>query len=139
MALSAAAHRTIRWLLALAAIALLVTAGLVADTGGSDGTAAGSEGVERLQPTEGSEVLRQTPIQVDLEVGWGLGSLALNGTEIPEEEWDVTAELALWEYTPGEGKTVEELAADRNCVAASIFQLADPDQTHDLAWCFTAA
>ncbi len=139
MALSNRAHRTIRWLLALAAIGLLVTAGLVAETGGSDGTAAGVEGVESLRPAEGDEVLRQTPIQVDLDVGWGLESLALNGTTIPEDEWQVTSELALWEYVPGQGMTVEELGADRNCVEASIFQLADPSERRDLSWCFTAA
>jgi hypothetical protein len=119
------------------AIGLLVVAGMSTDTSNNDSTAGAGDTVERLTPPPDDQALRQTPIALDLATGWGLAELVVNGTPILEQDWDVTPELGLYQFTPGPDTSLEQLKADENCVRAQIFQLADPTQRDTVNWCFT--
>jgi hypothetical protein len=123
----------------LFAIGLFVMAGMLADTDASDEAGVSGDIVERLIPARDEEALRQTPVGIDLDEGWGLGRLSINGVDTREDEWEVTAGLGLYQFRPGEGKTVELLEADRNCARAEIFQLVDPTNSRAIDWCFTAS
>jgi hypothetical protein len=128
----------------IAAILLLaagafVLAAMVSDSGHDESVAVSGGIVERLIPGENQETLRQTPVGLDLAPGWGVSRLTINGIDTREDEWDVTGELGLYQYVPAEGKSVEELQADQNCVNAEIFALADLANTRIIDWCFTVA
>lgn len=121
------------------AIGLFALAGVVADTESDDTVSVSGEIVERLIPSRNDEVLRQSPVGVDLTPGWGLTSLTVNGTVIPERDWQVTLPLALYQFVPGEGMSLAELDADENCVAARVHALSDPTNTRLYDWCFTVS
>ena len=123
----------------LLAIGLFVLAGMTADTSTDDEVGVSGDIVERLIPARNDETLRQSPVGIDLAPGWALASFTLNGSEIREDEWDVTAELGLYQFVPGSGKTVEVLKADQNCVTMQVFQIADITNTRPIDWCFTVA
>ncbi len=74
---------------------------------------------------------------IDLVVGWS-GTLVINGVEIPPDELVTTPEIGLIEYTPGEGKAVEQFQAGQNCVTAIIWPLAQGRGPADrqIPWCF---
>jgi hypothetical protein len=76
-------------------------------------------------------------VGIDLATGWG-GTLVIDGVEIPEDELDLTPELGLVEFTPGEGRTVDALRPGRNCVSAVIWRLSDGRGVADrtVPWCF---
>lgn len=124
---------------AVLAVGFFVLAGVLADTDTNDEVGVSGDIVERLTPARDQEALRQTPIALDLDDGWSLAALSVNGTPTREDEWQVTASLGLYQFQPGEGKSVEALTADRNCAHADIFQLADPTNTRIIDWCFTVA
>lgn len=125
--------------LVLFAVGLLVLAGMSADTSSDDDVSISGDIVERLTPAPNDEVLSQTPIALDLATGWGVAALTVNDTTILEQDWDVTGELALYQFFPGEGTSLDRLKADRNCVEAQLFRLADPTETRSVDWCFTVA
>jgi hypothetical protein len=125
--------------LVLFAVGLLVLAGMSADTSNDDGVSISGDIVERLTPAPDDEVLSQTPIGLDLATGWGVQTLTVNDTPILEQDWDVTGELALYQFFPGDGTSLDRLKADRNCVQAQLFRLADPTETRTVDWCFTVA
>lgn len=137
------------------AIGLIVLAGLSTSEGGdgvavSGGDAQGqagtgtppADGVERVFPRDGSEILGQERIGIDLAPGW-TGELMLvkeggDAVTLPEDEL-VRDELNQVLYQPGPGKTVERLSGDY-CMAATIW-----DQTRGReasqrveTWCFSA-
>lgn len=80
----------------------------------------GGEFVERLIPARNAQVPRQSTVGIDMAVGW-TGTLVVNGTEIPADELSVTEELGLVQFTPGEGRAVEELRAGQNRVTAIVW------------------
>jgi hypothetical protein len=98
------------------------------------------EVVEVLIPARGAQVPQQSDVGIDLQEGW-TGTLVLNGTSIPEDELQITLELGLVQFTPGDGKAVEELRAGQNDVQAIIWprsEGAGGDETRTIAWSFDA-
>ncbi|HEX6419944.1 MAG TPA: hypothetical protein VFZ77_15695 [Acidimicrobiales bacterium] len=129
----------------LAAAVVALAAGVFAaaflslDEGDDDPALSGGEDavIEDLIPGRDAQVPRQSRIGIDLATGWG-ATLVIGGVEIPEDELDVTPELGLVEYSPGEGKTVEELQPGPNCVSAVIWRLSEGRGVADrtVPWCF---
>jgi hypothetical protein len=108
--------------------------------GGGDDPVLGSgdaQIVEALLPPRHDQVPQQTTIGIDLVTGWD-GTLVIGGTEIPEDELQVTPEIGLVQFTPAEGRTVEQLRAGENCVTAVIWRVSDGRGTNDrrIPWCF---
>ncbi|HEX6236638.1 MAG TPA: hypothetical protein VFZ68_05565 [Acidimicrobiales bacterium] len=124
------------------AAAAFVTAYLATQQGSDDpvvSSGAASEAVESLIPDRGAQVPQQQPtIGVDLAGGWD-AALAVNGVEIPDDELDVTPELSLVQFTPADGRAVEQFRPGRNCVEATIWPLSagrDGEETRTVGWCF---
>jgi hypothetical protein len=103
----------------------------VLSSGGQD------EYVEALIPARDSQVPQQSRVGIDLVTGW-TGVLVVNDAEIPEDELDVTTELGLVEFTPAEGRTVDQLEGGRNCVTAVVWPLSEgrSEGARNIQWCF---
>lgn len=122
----------------LLAAGCFVAAGFWADTDADDEVAVSGDIAERLIPAEDFAVLQQNPVGVDLATGWGVSAITINGTSVPENEWDVTPELGLYQVIPADGTTIERLLPQENCVEVVAFELLDPTSTDTIDWCFTA-
>jgi hypothetical protein len=109
------------------------------DDGGDDPVLRGDDAaiVENLLPRRNAQVPQQSNVGIDLVNGWE-GTLVIQGVEIPKDELQITPEIGLIEYTPGEGKTIEELEAGQNCVSAIIWRIRDGRGVADrtIPWCF---
>lgn len=99
-------------------------------------------GVEALIPPDGSEILGQESIGIDLVPGW-TGELTLlpgNGvaTTLPDDEIERDG-LNRIVYQPGPGKAIERLSGDY-CLVATIWdQVEGREQTQRVEnWCFSA-
>lgn len=121
------------------AVALLVVAVRSFDDGNDDPVlrSGDQDVVEALIPRRDAQVPRQSRVGIDLAIGWE-GTLVIDGVEIPADQLDVTPELGLIEYTPGDGKAVEELQPGQNCVSAVIWRSQDGRGVADrtIPWCF---
>lgn len=121
------------------AVALLVVAVRSFDDGNDDPVlrSGDQDVVEALIPRRDAQVPRQSRVGIDLAIGWE-GTLVIDGVEIPADQLDVTPELGLIEYTPGDGKAVEELRPGQNCVSAVIWRSQDGRGVADrtVPWCF---
>jgi hypothetical protein len=95
--------------------------------------------IRQLFPLPGDHVLRQDRVGVTLATPF-TGVLVVNGAEIPEDQLERVAGLNQIFYTPGKGKEVETLFADRNCVTALIWRFDESrQQSHPFSWCFFAS
>ena len=121
------------------AVALLVVAVRSFNDGNDDPVlrSGDQDVVEALIPRRDAQVPRQSRVGIDLAIGWE-GTLVIDGVEIPADQLDVTPELGLIEYTPGDGKAVEELRPGQNCVSAVIWRSQDGRGVADrtVPWCF---
>ena len=118
----------------LTAIGLFVAAGQLADTDGSPETTAGGA-VESLIPGDSEETFQSNAVGIDLAAGWGLASLEVDGVEIPEDQWEVTGELGLYRFVPGDGQVMKSLPpVGTVTISATIFPLADPQTTRTVSW-----
>ncbi len=125
----------------VAAAVVALAAGILATEGDDPGTVADrSEAVERLVPAEGDEVIRQAELGIDLAPGYE-GSLEVNGVPIPADELRTVAAQNELFFTPGEGKSVEQLRAGPNCATAIVWRSSqgrDPATDQTFTWCFDA-
>lgn len=123
---------------AVAAVLVAVAVRMI-DDGGDDPVLRGGDAavVENLLPRRNAQVPQQSNVGIDLVTGWE-GTLVIDGTEIPEDELQVTPEIGLIEFTPGDGRAVEELDPGRNCVSAVIWRISDGRGVDDrtIPWCF---
>jgi len=109
------------------------------DDGGDDPVLSDSNAavVESLIPRRDAQAPQQSNVGIDLVTGWD-GVLTINGVTIPEDQLQITPEIGLIEFTPGEGKAVEALEPGQNCVSATIWKLSDGRGVADrtIPWCF---
>lgn len=117
------------------AIGLMVFA-FSRDSGNEGTTTGGGDAVEALIPAEGSEVLSQSTIGVDLAPGW-TGSLRIDGQEVPDDELVDDRQQYQLLYQPTEGSALGTLPAGEVCAQATIYRLADgPERSRIVTWCF---
>ncbi|MGI9621594.1 MAG: hypothetical protein ACR2PK_02060 [Acidimicrobiales bacterium] len=136
-------------------VAIFVIAFVVADTPSDDDVIFSHPAIEALLPAEGSEVLRQSQVGIDLIAGYE-AELTINGTPIPPDQVNVfrnpddpgeSAEQAgafattinRFVYQPLEGRAVPELKGDENCATATFWPTSDPTDIRTVEWCFTVA
>jgi hypothetical protein len=121
------------------AITLLAIGVRSLSDGGDDPVLRGGDAaiVENLIPRRDAQVPQQSNVGIDLVTGWA-GTLVIDGVEIPGDELQVTPEIGLIEFTPGDGKAVEALDAGQNCVSAVIWKVSDGRGVADrtIPWCF---
>ena len=130
--------------LAAAGVAVLVVAALVG-SGGSPGpgdAATAGPAVDRVIPAPGDEVLQQQRVGVVLDARYRLTSLMVfpndrftGGVDVSEEVAKVEG-LNMFEFAPGEGRLIESLSPDANCVRATFVLIARPDESDTAQWCF---
>jgi hypothetical protein len=122
-----------------AAIGGLVLAYMGLSESDSDGivrSGGTSDFVEELLPAEGSQVVQQTPIGIDLASGWE-GTLVVDGREIPPDQLNRRPALNRIEFTPGEGKVLASLPGGRVCVTAIVWETrAGRSGARNVNWCF---
>lgn len=113
--------------------------GTLAEGGGA--VASDPDGVIRVDPREGDEVLAQEPILIQLSPTW-TGELTLlpsSGVAIPLPA-DEVRRTALNEliYVPGAGMTIERLPSGVNCMRATVWdQVRGREASERLeSWCF---
>ncbi|MEZ5350658.1 MAG: hypothetical protein R2714_15885 [Microthrixaceae bacterium] len=136
-----AARNAIASVLVLVAIVGLVFTVRLAVTGDDNTSDALPDSVDRLIPDSGDEVLAQSSVGVDLAVGFD-AYLIVNGTEIRTEADGLTKDLGLGLVTfqPGNGKPVDTLLPEKNCVIAMVWpQTEGEDSAEPVSWCFNAA
>lgn len=95
--------------------------------------------VERVIPAEGTQVLHQSEIGVDLAPGYE-GALLLNGTAIPDKELRLVPQQNQLFFAPGPDRSFAALPSGRNCVTAIVWKSAAGRTASDLSfqWCFDA-
>jgi len=132
----------------IVALALLGTAGfVVAALVGSDDedpgrAATAGPAVDRVIPNPGDEVLQQQRVGVVLDARYRLSSMVILPNDNATEGVDVTAEvdhmegLNRFEFAPGEGRLIEALSPDTNCVIARFVLIARPEESDTVRWCF---
>lgn len=132
-----------RLLLAVIIVGCLVGifyTGRAAVTGNDESSGALPDTVDRLIPASGSEVLRQTQVGIDVAEGQD-AYLLVNGVEIRDAEDGLIKDLGtgLILFQPGEGRPVEELNPNQNCVVAFVYDEIDgPSAAQPVSWCFQA-
>ncbi len=110
-----------------------------------------AEGVDGLLPTEGSTVLRQSTIGIDVKPDHD-ALLVINGKVIDglmeldsagaliRDGLNKNLESGLITYTPKAGGRVESLKKGKNCVQARVWATADrPEAGQTVSWCFNAS
>jgi len=128
--------------IAITVIVILCIAGLavaVAHTrrGDEEFTITGSPNiVELLAPPDGSNVLAQAQIEIDLTQRYD-AHLSINGVPIPDEQLQKHPELNQVLFTPGPGKVFEKLPSGQNCAQADVFRVdGTNEQVPPVRWCF---
>lgn len=127
-------------LVAVAMVGLFFTVRL-AVTGDANTSAALPDSVDRLIPASGDEVLTQSEVGIDLAVGYD-AYLIVNGNEVRSEADGLVKDLGLGlvKFQPGDGKPVESLIPEKNCVIAMVWPQAEgEDSAEPVSWCFNAA
>jgi hypothetical protein len=135
------ARRTIMGVLLVGALVGLVFTVKAATTGNDSTSSSKPEFVDRLIPESGSEVLRQSGVGIDVAAGYD-AYLIINGKEIRTAKDGLVKDLGtgLLQFTPGPGKPVEALDAERNCALALVWKQSEGEKTaKPVSWCFTAS
>jgi hypothetical protein len=92
--------------------------------------------VQLLAPPDGSNVLSQAQIEIDLASPYD-AHLAVNGVVVPDGQLQKHPELSQVVFTPGTGKVFEKLPSGRNCVQADIFRVDGTNEAvPPVRWCF---
>ncbi len=132
--------------LALFGIVGLVVAALVGSgDDASDRAVTAGPAVDRVIPSPGDEVLQQQRVAVVLDARYRLSSLVILPSENTTGGVDVTSEvdhiegLNRFEFAPGEGRLIEALSPDTNCVIARFVLIARPEESDTVRWCFSVS
>jgi len=92
-----------------------------------------------LTPTDGSNILQQDAIGIDLKPGYS-ATLRVNGTGLPPSQVRVVsfADQVSYRFEPGQGKVFTAWPAGKSCVDATYWKTSDgPGHSSVEHWCFT--
>lgn len=92
--------------------------------------------VEAVFPQSGDLDLRQSTIVADLAPGY-TGYLALDGTEIPEDDLQKVDALNTITLKPVEGSDYQQLPPGRHCATVFYWRIGETrDEASSFRWCF---
>jgi hypothetical protein len=92
--------------------------------------------VRLVSPADGSNVLSQAQIEIDLDTLYD-ANLVVNDTSIPSDQLIRHPEINQVLFSPGPGKVIEKYPAGTNCVVANIFRVdGSEDPQAPVRWCF---
>jgi hypothetical protein len=139
---------SIRLRLIIAALFLLgaggfVIAALVGDDSSDGPSISDNDAIDAIAPAPEAEVLQQQTVVIDLAAPYRLTSMVISPTTERSAGVDVISEVVVigglnrFEFSPEEGKLIEALSPDTNCVFATYIELARPEETLIVEdWCF---
>ena len=133
-----------------ALISLLIAFGFVVLGLGFAGGAEDSEdisvtqnpAIDALIPDREAEILQGDQVGIDLADGFAaaLTIETSDGRNIPiptdEVDGNFTDNLGRFLFRPGEGKVLDALPPQSNCVTATYWPIVDPDDSRTIRWCF---
>ena len=97
------------------------------------------QAVRTVSPEPGTFQLRQTEIFVELQPSFR-GTLAVNGTPIPDDQLEVIEGLNRISFTPGERQEIKTLPPGRTCAVVSFESVTDPvGEPGTFRWCFNVS
>ena len=126
-------------MLGILAVAAALFASAIIVAAGNSSSADLPVAIQTVSPGSGDNVLSQSDIVVDLAAGY-TAELEVNGVEIPEDHLFRVPGLNKVTFRPGQGKVVERLLPDQNCVRVRYWQIVlgrNDAQFH--TWCFFAS
>ena len=94
------------------------------------------EAVRTVSPKPGETVLRQTEVFAELETGYTLDALRIDGQAVGGDDLEHIAGLNRWSFTPGEGKAITRFDPGRTCATAEFHADAAADNPQTFTWCF---
>lgn len=135
-----------------AILVLMTIAGLgifvsLAFIGGGGSGCTTPDAIVRVFPDCNESVFQQSYVEVVMANGYR-AELALNNQPIPLDEIstdqggdDIAGAVPnRYRFQPGEGKTVEALEPNQNCVAVTYWPIASGmEESREFRWCFRAA
>lgn len=119
----------------LGAALIAVIALAIAFGGGSDAASAVPAPIEALTPLPGETVLRQTPIEVDMPVGYRL-EMIVDGFLIPAEELTFVAGTGVYSWQPGDDRLFEEWEPGEHSVRILWNTTAGLTDAGEFTWTF---
>ena len=128
--------------LALVGIVGFVVAALLGSRDDADRAVTAGPAVDQVIPNPGDQVLQQQRVGVVLDARYRLSSMVILPSQNATEGVDVTSEvehtdgLNRFEFAPGEGRLIEALSPDTNCVIARFVLIARPEESDTVRWCF---
>lgn len=93
------------------------------------------EAVERISPVDGSTVLRQTQLEVDMRVGYGI-ELFVDGVRIPFDEIRFTESTGTHVWRPGPGLTFETWRPGAHAILIRWDRVVGLPDPGELRWSF---
>ncbi len=127
-------YRVIFTLLGVALVAIIVGAVVLSPDGRAPSLPAAVDG---YAPADGDLVLRQTRIEVDLQVGYEI-ELVIDDVPIPDAEIQRVEATGLFTWTPGPGKTFESWAPGFHAVVVRWDRTSGLPDPGSLRWSFRA-
>ena len=134
-----------RAIIALSIAVAFVAFGLAATSGAQDGediSVTQNPAIDALIPERESEILQGDQIGIDLAEGFA-GALTIETSDgrnipIPTDEIDSNFQdnLGLVVFRPGEGRVLEALPPQSNCVTAIFWPIINPEDQQSIRWCF---
>lgn len=94
--------------------------------------------IRTVYPAPGHLLNRQTTVFVELQPGYTVRALTIQGRSIGGDDLEVITGLNRYSYTPGPGKLVEQFDEGRTCAVAEFSDSNAPGaplQTYE--WCFS--
>lgn len=127
-------------LVLLMALGAFVAAFMNGGTDTTDILIEGNPALEGFEPRRGTEVLQQNDVELLVAPGYRARITLVNDIPIPDSEQFFSESLNRATFTPAEGKVVERLQPDQNCVQAEYWEIAVGEAESELiGWCFTVS
>jgi len=95
-----------------------------------------SEIVEQTIPAEGSQILQQQQIGIDLGNAFRVSRLVIDRVPIDEDHLIRRDELNQVFFQPSEGYEFEVFPPGRVCAVADVVRAADNEPVRSVEWCF---
>jgi hypothetical protein len=91
--------------------------------------------VERVSPTDGAIVQRQTALLIDTKVGYAI-VLNIDGADIPDEEIEFTEPTGIYRWAPGPTSTFAEWAPGVHAIEIEWRRIAGFADPGSYRWTF---
>ena len=109
---------------------------------GEDISVTQNPAIDALIPDRESDILQGDQVGIDLAEGYQ-GALTIETSDgrnipIPTDEIDENFQSGLGQFLfrPGEGKVLDALPPQSNCVTATYWPQVNPEDSQTIRWCF---